>query len=201
MTLTKTWYWPSEVAILCCVSRMTVYRWIERGVISHDDNNKCVKIIRSEVAKLLNSQSIEDGDDIYTVKEIAEKLTVSRMTVTRWIWEGKIETTLTMKPYRVTHANLAKFVESLSRLAPHLRAMKQPKYGDRYNLWINQNGRCFYCCRLLLPRYHLDHIIPKASGGRDSIENYCLACEPCNVKKGARPAGDFVISLLSRLPF
>lgn len=54
MTLTKAWYWPSEVAVLCCVSRMTVYRWIERGTVTPILTIRPYKIPREEVQKLLS---------------------------------------------------------------------------------------------------------------------------------------------------
>jgi 5-methylcytosine-specific restriction endonuclease McrA len=36
----------------------------------------------------------------------------------------------------------------------------------------------------------IDHIIPKAKGGRSQIDNLVLCCYPCNFEKGAKT--DFV---------
>lgn len=54
LDLGRPWYWPSEVALICQVSRQTVYRWIERGVIQPILKIPPVKIPRAEIEKLLN---------------------------------------------------------------------------------------------------------------------------------------------------
>lgn len=33
----------------------------------------------------------------------------------------------------------------------------------------------------------VDHVVPRAAGGGDEIDNKVLACGPCNSKKGAKP--------------
>ncbi|MCP2730784.1 RRXRR domain-containing protein [Limnofasciculus baicalensis] len=35
-------------------------------------------------------------------------------------------------------------------------------------------------------RLQIEHIHPKAKGGTNRISNLCLACEPCNIKKGSQ---------------
>ena len=76
------------------------------------------------------------------------------------------------------------------------REMSQPASGFKRQLWIQQQGQCFYCEGPLLPRYHVDHIHPKSKGGPNHVDNYCLACQPCNHAKRDRPAVDFLTSLL-----
>ncbi len=45
--------------------------------------------------------------------------------------------------------------------------------------------RCAYCSAENVP-LQVEHIHPKASGGTNRISNLCLACEPCNTKKGTQ---------------
>jgi len=48
----------------------------------------------------------------------------------------------------------------------------------------------------------VEHMIPRARGGSSRISNLCLACEPCNTKKGARDIREFLKhkpDLLTRL--
>ncbi|UVT19012.1 MAG: helix-turn-helix domain-containing protein [Nitrospira sp.] len=50
----RTWFWPSEVARICHVSRATVYRWIESGEIATILTRRPFKIRREEVERMLN---------------------------------------------------------------------------------------------------------------------------------------------------
>jgi len=58
LDLTRQWYWPSEVAKICHVSKATVYRWIEEGSIVTILTRRPFKIRREEVERMLS----EDGD-------------------------------------------------------------------------------------------------------------------------------------------
>ena len=51
--LRRDWFWPSEVAIICNVNRVTVYRWIERGTIIPILKVRPFKVSRQELQKLL----------------------------------------------------------------------------------------------------------------------------------------------------
>lgn len=56
----------------------------------------------------------------------------------------------------------------------------------RFEVFKRDNFKCQYCGRtppeVVL---EIDHIIPKASGGRNSIHNYITACFDCNHGKGS----------------
>lgn len=46
--------------------------------------------------------------------------------------------------------------------------------------------KCEYCRapqKVINARFEVEHIIPRASGGLDSIENFALACHSCNKHK------------------
>ena len=53
--------------------------------------------------------------------------------------------------------------------------------------------RCEYCA--LEQRYspdarlHIEHIRPRKHGGTDDLENLCLACAECNLRKGTNLPG------------
>ena len=51
--------------------------------------------------------------------------------------------------------------------------------------------RCAYCGITNVP-LNVEHIHPRARGGSDRVGNLCLACEPCNATKGARPIQEFL---------
>ena len=50
-------------------------------------------------------------------------------------------------------------------------------------------GRCEYC-RLFQAgqeaRFHIDHILPVKHGGETTLQNRCLACVSCSLRKGAK---------------
>lgn len=53
--------------------------------------------------------------------------------------------------------------------------------------------RCVYCRRELDPnKWHLDHYLPKARGGKNTIDNICPSCSDCNMMKGALMPATFV---------
>ena len=62
--------------------------------------------------------------------------------------------------------------------------------------WILLNETletCVYCgTPLTPPTATFDHIIPRALGGKSSIENYVIACQKCNSEKGMTPVDEYV---------
>lgn len=49
--------------------------------------------------------------------------------------------------------------------------------------------RCEYCRLAQLGQaatFHIDHIVPRAAGGRTMLENLALACVTCSLRKGMR---------------
>jgi Restriction endonuclease len=58
-------------------------------------------------------------------------------------------------------------------------------YEVREYLLNKWERRCAYCSAENVP-LQVEHIHPKASGPTNRISNLCLACEPCNTKKGTQ---------------
>ena len=54
---------------------------------------------------------------------------------------------------------------------------------DIDNKMVQQEGKCFYCAKIL-GLYHVDHFIPLAKGGSNAAENIVIACPSCNLRKG-----------------
>ncbi len=46
-----------------------------------------------------------------------------------------------------------------------------------------QRGRCAICRKALKDKYHVDHIVPIAKGGRSEASNTQILCPPCNLSK------------------
>ena len=58
-------------------------------------------------------------------------------------------------------------------------------YGTISKLFKTQNGLCA-CCNTPLDKYHVDHIMPLALGGRNVPENVQLLSPKCNQTKSAK---------------
>lgn len=52
-------------------------------------------------------------------------------------------------------------------------------------------NRCAYCDAALINGFHVDHILPVAKGGGNSIENLALCCKKCNLAKHAKTLEEF----------
>jgi 5-methylcytosine-specific restriction endonuclease McrA len=70
---------------------------------------------------------------------------------------------------------------------------------SRLNIYARDSNTCQYCAQQL-PRtmLNLDHVIPRAKGGRTTWENVVCCCVPCNLKKGAKLAFEAGMKLLKR---
>lgn len=68
-------------------------------------------------------------------------------------------------------------------------------YELREYLLEKWNRQCAYCQIKDVP-LQVEHIVPRSKGGSNRVNNLCLACEPCNQKKGNQDLCDF----LSELP-
>lgn len=78
-----------------------------------------------------------------------------------------------------------------------IRRADRELYGDAelYEKWAEQQGGCFYCRVPLFGGYHVEHKTPLSRGGADKLANICLACPPCNLRKGTLTAEEFLALL------
>lgn len=88
----------------------------------------------------------------------------------------------------------------IRRKVPDIEAPLSPQSGKSINrnrrkrtnlikrLAKRDGGRkCSYCKKELEVKYcTIDHVIPRSRGGKDSFENYVIACHPCNNGKGSK---------------
>ena len=57
--------------------------------------------------------------------------------------------------------------------------------------------KCSYCGKQNIP-LEVEHIIPKSRGGSNRVDNLCIACNPCNQKKGNKTAEEFGYSHIQK---
>jgi 5-methylcytosine-specific restriction endonuclease McrA len=71
---------------------------------------------------------------------------------------------------------------------------------SRYNIYLRDGNTCQYCgSELPRTELNLDHVVPRAQGGRTTWENVVCCCIDCNLSKGARTPDQAGIKLL-KLP-
>ena len=51
---------------------------------------------------------------------------------------------------------------------------------SRHGVLVRDNFKCLYCGD---PATTIDHVVPRALGGKSSYDNCVAACQPCNSKK------------------
>ena len=74
-----------------------------------------------------------------------------------------------------------------------------PYQTHKHTLFGIQEGICAGC-KVLFPfrNFTIDHIVPRARGGTDHVDNLQLLCNACNSLKGTRTQAEFMAALRSR---
>jgi 5-methylcytosine-specific restriction endonuclease McrA len=112
-------------------------------------------------------------------------------------------------------SNVRTWVQRLMRLCPieaismelvrfDLQQMEHPEiqgveyqqgtlFGYEVREYLLEKWRrsCAYCGKQNVP-LQIEHIVARANGGTDRISNLCLACEPCNKRKGTQDLAVFL---------
>ena len=64
-------------------------------------------------------------------------------------------------------------------------------YNVRNYLLEKHRRKCFYCGKTVSD-FEIEHMLPKARGGSNRIDNLTLSCHDCNEKKGTLTAEEFI---------
>ena len=56
---------------------------------------------------------------------------------------------------------------------------------SKKNVMIRDGFKCVYCGKTDV-RFTIDHVVPKARGGKSTFENCVTSCKPCNNSKGSQ---------------
>ncbi|HMD54238.1 MAG TPA: HNH endonuclease, partial [Phycisphaerae bacterium] len=91
-------------------------------------------------------------------------------------------------------------VPRIIRLLGYDRLPRQDVKLNRRNIYARDHGTCQYCAKkFTTSELSLDHVIPRAMGGKTVWENLVCACVRCNAKKGGRTPQQAGLHL-ARLP-
>lgn len=95
------------------------------------------------------------------------------------------------------------FLPKLIRLCKMVRKLYKNKvpYSKR-NVFTRDNFKCCFCdVKLKLEDCTVDHVVPKAKGGKSEWDNCVTACKKCNHTKGDKDVGHASGLFLRRKPF
>ncbi len=62
---------------------------------------------------------------------------------------------------------------------------------DLLQLHTRQRGKCASCLKAVDQKWHADHVVSLAKGGRNDIYNIQILCPPCNLRKGTKDPINF----------
>ncbi|MCG5060370.1 MAG: HNH endonuclease [Limnoraphis sp. WC205] len=116
--------------------------------------------------------------------------------------QHRVETTLTwvnklsrLVPIRFIFQELVRFdlqqIENPEISGVEYQQGELVGYEVREYLLNKWDRKCTYCGAENVT-LQVEHIHPKAKGGTNRISNLCLACEPCNIKKGTKSIEQFL---------
>jgi 5-methylcytosine-specific restriction endonuclease McrA len=96
---------------------------------------------------------------------------------------------------RFVHAGL--LLPCVIRLRQYRRLPSRIQKLSRRNILIRDGYVCQYCGgKFSISELELEHVIPRAQGGRSTWENLVAACRVCNVRKANRTPAEANMKLL-----
>ncbi len=79
------------------------------------------------------------------------------------------------------------------------RVPRAPLRLSRRHVYMRDAYTCQYCsAKPGVKDLNLDHVVPRAAGGRSTWENLVTSCRPCNLRKGRTRLEDSGMRLLKR---
>lgn len=121
-----------------------------------------------------------------------EPISILPLSVINWQHAVKLMfldrvTVLETYPNRVIRSeHLTLEIPSVCVTKEYFNYKKSVKF-SRANLFLRDLYQCQYCEDTFDTKdLTLDHVIPRASGGKTTWENSVTACKPCNYKKGSK---------------
>ena len=122
-----------------------------------------------------HAQVIDTGDGSFQVMNAAE-----------WLELSALEQPAAHEPY-VQTVRLRVRVPKVLLLRSYDKLPMQEVRFTRDNLFERDRYRCQYCVNNFAEHeLNMDHVIPRAKGGRTSWENIVTSCIPCNTRKANR---------------
>lgn len=89
-----------------------------------------------------------------------------------------------------TAMGLVMKVPAVMRLVKLIRTIYKARVPfSKKNVMVRDGFKCAYC-GVDNVRLTIDHIVPKAKGGKSTFENCVASCKPCNSRKGHKSCSE-----------
>ena len=100
--------------------------------------------------------------------------------------KGKVEVLKSSERVIRSASGLVMKIPLVLRLIKIIRTIYKARVPfSKKNVMVRDGFKCVYCGKKSV-RFTIDHVVPKARGGKSSFENCVCSCKPCNNKKGSR---------------
>jgi 5-methylcytosine-specific restriction endonuclease McrA len=126
-------------------------------------------------------------------RDLAEVISVENESYISYNMDGWLEISQLKAQFeRETHdfVRTVRFevaVPRIIRLLGYDRLPKQDVKLNRRNIYARDGSACQYCGKKFpTQELSLDHVVPRALGGKTTWDNLVCACVYCNAKKGGR---------------
>lgn len=91
------------------------------------------------------------------------------------------------------------FIPAVIKLTSYNSLPKVKVSYSKRSVLERDNFKCQYCCKKLgFSNATIDHVLPRAAGGKTTFENTVAACFTCNNKKGNKMLGQTKLSLFKK---
>jgi 5-methylcytosine-specific restriction endonuclease McrA len=168
-------------------------------------NNSSKRIARVKQYRAENLDSIKDKK-AQKYAELSYEQKISRSEKRRIRLETDLEyrdkTYAKAKEWRENNTEQVRSSKSNYTAIKRTATKSKITKSDIELLFDEQNISCFYC-GADLGEYHIDHIHPLSKGGEHKVENLCITCPRCNLRKHSREPLKFFELLLTNgeIPF
>jgi len=104
--------------------------------------------------------------------------------------KGKVEVLKYTEKVIKTAEGLLVKLPAVMRLIKFIRTLYKTKVPFSKRSVIIRDGMSCAYCGVKDVRLTIDHIVPKARGGKSTFENTIASCKPCNAKKGSKTCSE-----------
>lgn len=146
--------------------------------------------VSAPTSQTSNKYSLLDASPALVLN--ADYTPLSQMPLSLWSWQDSLRAVFSGKATVISEYSLSIRSVNVEVKLPSVIALKNyhrmpdtVPMMNRRNVYIRDNFKCCYCMETFTPdNLSLDHVVPRAKGGKLSWTNTVTSCYSCNFRKG-----------------